>query len=94
MPEEFLREIRKLEARLREYISEEEAFVSELRTCISKLMELNRSLDESKDAESIKKLRVEAVRCLSDAMRQEGRSEHERSHLLESYGAILLRILQ
>ena len=94
MPEELLREIRKLEIRLEDCIKEEEEFVRELRKCLSKFSELSDSLEKSKmrteDMEKLMKLRLEAVKALSETLKRESMAEHEKSHLLESYGALIL----
>jgi len=106
MSEEVSREIRKLEARLEGFLRSEEAFVVELRGCLEKFRELNVKTSEIQfDPSSIEewmklrdpsnieewmKLRLEAVRALSETLKKESKAEHERSHLLESYAALIL----
>ena len=36
------------------------------------------------------KLRLESIKALSEALQKGSKAEHERSHLLESYGALVL----
>lgn len=96
MPKDLLREIRKLKVRLEDYLKEEEEFVKQLRRCLSNFTELSNSLKRSKmskeDGEKLTKLRLEAVNSLSEALKKEGMAEHEKSHLLESYGALILSL--
>ena len=96
MPEELLREIRKLEIRLEDYLKQEKEFVRELRNCLSKFGELNNSMERSKtnaeDLEKLMNLRFEAFKAFSEALKRESMAEHEKSHLLESYGARILSL--
>jgi len=96
MSEELLREIRKLEARLEYFLKDEEGFVKELRSCLEKLKELHSTIGEletkldSKKIEEIMKLRLEVTKTLSETLKKESKAEHEKSHLLESYGTLVL----
>jgi len=36
------------------------------------------------------KLRLESIKAFHDALKEVSKAEHEKSHLLESYGTILL----
>ena len=96
MPKDLSREIRKLEVRLEEYLKEKEEFVKQLRKCLSSFTELNNTLERSKmskeDKGKLTRLRIKAVKALSEALKREGAVEHERSHLLESYGALILSL--
>jgi len=98
MPEELLREIRKLEVRLNEFLENEKASVEALKNCLAKFLELNEAMEEMKakpgpeQIEKVMKLRLEAAEALSDALEKESKTEHERSHLLESYGALMLAL--
>jgi hypothetical protein len=96
MPKDLSREIRKLKVRLEDYLKEEEEFVKQLRKCLSNFTELNNTLERSKmsneDKGKLTRLRIEAVKALSEALKREGVAEHERSHLLESYGALILSL--
>ncbi len=96
MPEKLSREIRKLEIRIEDYSGEEEGFMKELMKCINKFMELNKNLEELKteagpeEIRELMKLRLESIKALSEALKKGSKAEHERSHLLESYGALVL----
>ncbi len=96
MPKDLSREIRKLKVRLEDYLKEEEEFVKQIRKCLSNFTELNNTLEKSKisseDKGELTRLRIEAVKALSEALKREGVAEHERSHLLESYGALILSL--
>lgn len=96
MSEEMSREIRKLEARFESFLKNEEAFVAELRGCLEKFRELNVKLSEirvdPRKIEEWMKLRLETVKALSEALKKESKAEHERSHLLESYAALILAL--
>lgn len=98
MLEGLSREIRKLEVRLEDYSKEENEFVKELRKCLSKFTELNNGLerlkmsDKPQNNEELIMLRLEAVKALSEALKRESMVEHEKSHLLESYGTLILSL--
>ena len=96
MSEEVSREIQKLEARLESLIKSEKVFVDELRRCVEKFRDLNVKTSEIRfDHDSIEewmKLRLEAIRALSEALKKAGKAEHARSHLLESYAALILAL--
>lgn len=96
MPEDLPREIRKLEVRLEHYLKEQDEFIRELRKCLGKFTELSNNLERSKmgteDMEKLMRLRLEAVKALSEALKRESMAEHEKSHLLESYGALILSL--
>jgi len=98
MPQGLLREIRKLEVRLEDFLKENEKFVKELKICLEKFKELNENLEKleaSSSPERIKvltKLRLEAAKAFNEALKQESVAEHEKSHLLESYGALVLTL--
>ena len=98
MPEELFREIRKLEVRLEDFLNENREFVNELRACINKFKELNKSLEElkteagPKKVEELMNLRMEAIRALSETLKKGSEAEHEKSHLMESYGSLVLAL--
>jgi hypothetical protein len=95
---EFFRETRKLEIRLNEYLKEEDVFVNKLRDSIGQLKALNTAIEQlhapisGEKAEEILKLKAEAITALSEALKIQGKAEHEKSHLLESYGALLVEL--
>ena len=67
--------------------------MGKLRGCLEKFKEFTVKMaeirsDPRKIGESMK-LRLEAIKALSEALKKESKAEHERSHLLESYGALI-----
>jgi len=98
MPEELLREIRKLEARLENFLEGEEDFVKGLRSCLEKFKELNNIIEKletrpnSRRLRELTELRLGATKMLTEALKRESKAEHEKSHLLESYGVLILAL--
>lgn len=45
-----------------------------------------------KKNEELIKLRKEVTKTLSEALKNESKAKHEKSHLLESYGALILAL--
>ena len=94
MCEELLTEIRKLEVRLQEFIEAEQKATESLRKWIDKLKDLHNSVSKIKEkpelTEKMLKLRLEYIKAFHDALKEVSKAEHEKSHLLESYGTILL----
>ncbi|XHH09073.1 MAG: hypothetical protein ACFCUE_00190 [Candidatus Bathyarchaeia archaeon] len=97
-PENYYREVRKLEIRLEDYLKEEELCVQKIRDCIQQLKAIHALIEpltapiNLEIAEKISNLKTEALKTLSEAMKLQGHAEHEKSHLLESYGAMLLEL--
>ena len=93
MSEEMLRQVLKLEVRLEGFLKLEEVFVGELRGCLESFKELNVKMSEIGSdplgREELTKLRLKAVNAFGEALKKESRVEHERSHLLDSYGALV-----
>jgi hypothetical protein len=96
--EELYREVRKLEVRLNDYLKDEEMFIKELRGCIGQFKSLHASIEklgnqpDTKKISEVLKLKTESEEAFSEAVTLEGKAEHERSHLLESYGALILTL--
>ncbi len=96
--EQYYREVRKLEVRLEDYLKEQDVFVQKIRSCITQLKELHIIIEplsapvNPETAEKISKLKTQAIETLSEAMKLEGHAEHEKSHLLESYGALITEL--
>lgn len=96
MSSEFSREIRKLEVRFGDYMKAEQEFAEYVKECIRVFVELMESLGKrsktssSKKIEKLSLLKTEAVKSLDQVLKSEGNVEHERSHLFESYGALIL----
>jgi len=93
--ESSLREIRKLRVRVDDFLREERSFVENLNVCLDRLEELSKRMRDA-DArssgwrEDLLRLRMEAYEALNDALNRQSRVEHERSHLPESLGSLLL----
>ena len=98
MVEELSREIRKLEVRLERFVTKEDGFVKELQNCLIKFRALNQNLERVKTepdpklVEGLIILRFGAIEALSEALKKGSDTEHEKSHLLESYGALILAL--
>ena len=96
MSEELSREIQKLNVRVERFIEKEEEFVKCLRNCLSTFQALNhkfRLTNTQSNINMIKEVltdKSEAIEALSKAMAKASDAEHEKNHLLESYGGLLL----
>ena len=90
--------MRKIEIRLDDYLKDEDAFVNSLRDCIGKFKSLYAALEklgispQATEVNEVLELKRRAEEAFSIALIGQGRAEHERSHLLESYGAIVLAL--
>jgi len=95
MHENLLTETRKLEVRLAEFLEAEEKAVEALRRCASdlkKLSDVEAELHDKETPECVEEVftaRLEAIRSLHDALTEISKAEHEKSHLFESYGALM-----
>ena len=95
MPE-LAGEIKKLEVRLEAFLKAEEEFVRGIQNCLEQFQVLNSKLEklkgrlDSKKFEELMDLRLEAARTFHQALKRGSGAEHEKSHLLESYGTIVL----
>ena len=97
MPKDLWREILKLETRLKDFVREEGSFIEALRKFIDKVRELNLKVEEAekgkpREIEELMNLRLDVLNLFSEVLRKEGEAEHEKSHLLESYGSLLLAL--
>jgi hypothetical protein len=90
--QEYFREIRKLEVRLEDYLKEEENFTQKIRNCITQLKALHAAAEKGENKERIVQLKNEALAALSEAMKFQGEAEHEKAHLMESYGALIVKL--
>ena len=96
MVSEFSREIRKLEVRFEDYMKAEHESVELVKECVRIFRELMKGLEKrgktptSEEIEKLSMLKTEAIKSLSQVLKSEGNIEHEKSHLLESYGALIL----
>jgi hypothetical protein len=88
---ELSKEIEKLEVRLKDYLSENREFIKELKECINELNKFNNYLQESEiKNERIKETKLEITDAFNEVFQKKSKSEHEKSHLLESFGSIIL----
>lgn len=96
MSSEFSREMRKLDVRLEDYMKAEQEFVEHVKECIRILWQLMENLEKkgktssSEEIEKLSVLKKEAIKSLSQLLKSESSIEHEKSHLMESYGALIL----
>lgn len=93
MPEEFSREVKKFRARLDDYLKGEENFKEKLMNFVKKLEAKCGTIEDMLDKpEKLAAFRREIVADISEILKSEGEIMHERSHLLESYGAVILAL--
>lgn len=85
------REVKKFRVRVSDYLRGAEEFREKIDRLISKLEEACIKLKIEKP-ETLIAIKREVVEAISEALRAEGEIQHERSHLLESYGAIILAL--
>ena len=96
MVSEFSREIRKLEVRFEDYMKAEHESAELVKECVRTFRELMKGLEKrgktptSEEIEKLSMLKTEAIKSLSQVLKSEGNIEHEKSHLFESYGALIL----
>lgn len=95
MAEKIEREAKKLEIRLSKFLEQEKDGIEALEECIKKFLKLSKAIEKmeskltSKEFEEFLKLRLEAIQSFSNALEKMSKAEHEKSHLLESYGALI-----
>ncbi|MFW6117022.1 MAG: hypothetical protein ACOC6G_00370 [Thermoproteota archaeon] len=94
MSSELRREIRKLEARLEDYIQANQKFVNYSRKWVKNLKELTEKMEETDNPQERERLRREIINSLGNVLQEEGDLQHERSHIWESYGALILALKQ
>ena len=98
MSDTFTREIRKFEVRLEDFARKKDEYVEEMRGCLRRFSELDAAIQELREKASpdrfkeLMKLRLEAYRALKEAVTKGSEAEHEGSHLLESYGSLILAL--
>jgi|YelNatPaOPRAMG01_1025707.scaffolds.fasta_scaffold58481_2 chromosome segregation ATPase len=89
----LLREIRKLEARLNDFLKEEEAFIAKLKKLVGKLLEAHDQFEKLRDKpEKLAALKLEILKGLKEILESESEVQHKRSHMLESYGVLMLAL--
>ena len=94
MPAELLREIRKLEVRINDFLESEKTCIESMRRYVDRLKEFNQAVDEAEANPTPERsgkalrLKAEAAQALGEILQKMGELDHERSHLLESLGAL------
>ena len=64
-----------------------------MRKCIEKLKDVSNRIEKLKSKpEELAMLRVEVARAFNEALKSESKAQHGKSHLLESYGALILAL--
>ncbi len=95
MSDDFEVEIKKFKARIERFLAKEKELAEALKDCIKELngvcdelkgMKFEASWSEGKVAE----LRLKVLKAFDDVFLKQSEVEHEKSHLLESYGKLLL----
>ena len=98
MSEKFSIEIQKLEVRLERFVTKENDFIKALRQSISQFRILYRQIEHTHQGsdvdirEDLHNSRMVAIETFSDALAKASDADHEKSHLLESYGVLILAI--
>jgi len=92
--EESLKEVAKLRVRVGNLAKAEEAMIAKLEACLTKWETLCLKLDGQAKAqrEEVLWLRSEAYEALREALESQSKVEHERSHIPESLGSLLLDV--
>lgn len=88
-------EIRKFEARFERFLAREEELAELLRGFAKELREICTELSKVKEpveGQKIVELRLKAMKALNQVLLKQSDVEHERSHLLESYGSLMLAL--
>ena len=95
MSEESLKDIAKLRIRVRDSAKAEETMMAKLEVCLVKweklCIELGKSVSNVR-REDMFRLHSEAYEALKSALESQSKVEHERSHIPESLGSLLLDV--
>ena len=93
MTSELSREIQKLEVRAKDVMNEEKLYLKAVEDCVAKFKNIKEFIETHReDLEALTKLRLEAYEALNETMKAQSKVEHEKSHLLESYGALTITV--
>lgn len=98
MSSRLSREIRKLEVRFGDYMKAEQELVERVNECIRAFKELTENLEKRgtaralscEETKKLSKLRRRAMKSLGEVLTSESDIKHEKSHVFESYGALIL----
>lgn len=92
---ELSRELKKLQVRVKDVMEEEELYLKAIEKCIDEFRDIKESVEIRRDEfEALAKLRMNAYEALKEALIAQSKVEHEKSHLLESYGALIISVEQ
>lgn len=92
MSQDFTREIKKLKVRLSEVAEKTSAFLESVKKCVSIFEELNDYLKRApkkRDLTQMINLHRSACEAYQEALENHSNLDHEKSHLLDSYGALI-----
>jgi hypothetical protein len=92
MSQDFSREIKKLEVRLGEVAEKTSVFLESVKNCVSVFEELNDYLNlapKKRDLTKMISLHRSACEAYQEALGNHSNLDHEKSHLLDSYGALI-----
>lgn len=97
MSDDFEVEVKKFEARFERFMDKEKDFTQALEKCVRELKEICSELNKmraeaSQSEQKIVELRLRALKAFNNIFLKESEVEHEKSHLLESYGVLLLAL--
>ena len=90
--------LRKFEVRLENFLASNKNFVEGLKLCLEKFKEINDRINSlegkpnSNQIRGVMRLRLEALKAFCDVLKRESELKHEKSHLLESYGELILSL--
>jgi molecular chaperone GrpE (heat shock protein) len=90
LPDKLHREIRKLEVRIEDYLKKNDHLSKELRNYLNHLKTLNENIEKA--SSNLMKDKLNALQSLNNIFNSISESEHAKTHLLESFGEIILRI--
>lgn len=89
------RELQKLQVRVKDVMEEEELYLKAIEKCVDEFRDTEESVEAFGDeSEALAKLRMNAYEALNETLRAQAKVEHEKSHVLESYGALILSVEQ
>ncbi len=95
MTNSLSREAQKLEVRLEDYVKADKEFKKNTRECVRLFKQLGKKIGETlkpEEIEELSRLRRKAIKSLGQAFTSESKVSHEKSHIYESYGALILSL--
>jgi len=92
MSETLEKEIKKLEVRISNLIEESKMLIKDLKELEKQILKLYEKAGKIEEVEEVMETRVKSAEKLRDVINGFGRIEHIFSHILESYGEIILTL--